>query len=110
VEVIIPLKDALEKPGTGAHKEDTDSDSESEDDKYVMVLCMGHMPGSQAAGFVSPTSGLPHLPNLERAVMTNNPHILMLGSPGLFLSFCLPYFNGCKPHLVVLPQSPGVLI
>ncbi|CAM6042879.1 unnamed protein product [Sphagnum compactum] len=98
-EVVIPLEDALETPGTGAHKEDTDSDSENEDDKYVMVLCMGHMPGSQAAGFVSPTSGLPHLPNLERAVMTNNPHILMLGSPG----FDFPEFH--QRLSTVFPES-----
>jgi hypothetical protein len=57
------------------------------------------MPGSQAAGFVSPTSGLPHLPNLERAVMTNNPHILMLGSPG----FDFPEFH--QRLSTVFPES-----
>ncbi|CAM6116713.1 unnamed protein product [Calypogeia fissa] len=53
-----------------------------EDGNYKLVLCVGHMPGVKAVAFHSSTTGLPRLPDLENAVLENNPHMLLLGAPG----------------------------
>ncbi|BFI28098.1 hypothetical protein MPTK2_2g16260 [Marchantia polymorpha subsp. ruderalis] len=59
-----------------------ESNVEKWDDDYRLILCVGHMPGAKALAFHSSTTGLPRLPDLEEAVTTNNPHMLLLGAPG----------------------------
>lgn len=59
--------------------EDEDDDA---DDKYQLMICVGHFPGAKAVSFHSSSTGLPSLPNLEDAVLVNNPHMLLLGAPG----------------------------
>ncbi|KAJ7535116.1 hypothetical protein O6H91_12G018800 [Diphasiastrum complanatum] len=53
-----------------------------EEEEYQLILCVAHLPGTKVVAFHSSTTSLPNLPDLEVAVTSNNPHMVLLGAPG----------------------------
>lgn len=51
-------------------------------EKLRLHLCTARMPGVIATSFVTPSPSLPYLPEVERAILEDNPHMMIFGAPG----------------------------
>ncbi|XP_024516221.1 uncharacterized protein LOC112341049 isoform X1 [Selaginella moellendorffii] len=69
------------------------------DDGYRMILCVAYLPGTKATAFHTTTTGLPNLPDMEAAIVRNNPHMILLGAPGY------PYPEFVQRLSVMFPES-----